>query len=1140
MPILNREVFAKDPLTWRLLNEGVSSNNATDEDTLRYELETFVCEGEYRTGLTRILQGYLDCLGKEQKAAWVSGFYGSGKSHLVKVLRHLWTDHKFKDGEHARSVGQIPTDVRDLLKELSTRGKQGAGLHSAGGTLKAGVGSVRLRLLGIILQSAGLPEKLSVARLVMDMRDDGKLDEVYAAIRKAGKDPEAEVSRLYTSKAFQQAYLGAYSQQYATVADVGKALTAQYPTNIPDITIDETVKTIRRALAKDGKLPCTLVVLDEVQQFINNDPAVALEAQEVVEACSKMLDGQVMFVGTGQSALVDMPALQRLMGRFSIRVHLKDNDVEKVVRTVVLRKKEDKKADIKREVSTNAGEIERQLKDTKVATRSEDDDAYVPDYPLLPVRRRFWEQVLHSTDSTGTAAQMRTQLKVTHEACRAVADKPLGSIVPADFLYEQLANDLVITGEMQKRFQEIIEAQKTKADGPLRSRVCSLIFLINKLPREGADIGVRATPEHLADLLTDDLGQSATNLRQQIPGIVKALVDDSVLMEVDGEYRLQTTEGAAWETEFRRQRASAINNEPQLSAHRSLLLSQALEEELKALSVLHGAAREKRKVEVHYGLDAPKDEGIVVWVRDGFQEPQTAILKDIQARSVENAMIHALVPEEKPKELKQALASLAATDATLNFKGQPTSNEGREAHAAMVSRQTNAREAVDTLIAGIVREAQVYLSGGQQIPGVRLRAAVEAAGQQVLGRLYPKFSLADSPNWGTVWTRAKEGNPSSLAAVGHQGDPDKHAVCLELIKFIGGAGKKGADIDTQFGNAPYGWPDDAIHGCLAALMMSGHVSAKVQNQPTKLADLDHRKMRQADFRVEQPVLTAKEKLRIRTLFKDSGFKPPVGVDEAITAPGFVQFLKKLHQDAGGPAPAPDAPAATFLVELDGLVGNDLLFALHAKAADIEQRAKAWYNLSQEIAVRLPAYTLATALLKRASELPGAAAAATTLSSVKDNRSLLDEPDPVAPVLTNLESAIRAALRSAHADYERVFTAETAALTAHEAWRKLDPAKQQSFLSLAGVFAKEMPNVADASQLLDSLNVCDIATWQTHTDALPKRFAQALSAAIVDAEPKARRVVLPARTLRTGQDVESWLSDARTEIEAALTDGPVIL
>ena len=735
MPILIKNLFAKDPLQWRLLNEGVSSNNATDASTLRYELETFVCEGEYRAGMERILRGYLDCLGQEQKAAWVSGFYGSGKSHLVKVLRYLWTNYQFDDGETARHLCRVPDEILDLLTELSTRGKQGAGLHSAGGTLKAGVGSVRLRLLAIILESAGLSEKLSVARLMMDLRDDDKLAAVQEAIRKAGKEPENEFDKLYTSRAVQQAYLDAYPH-FESLKNVSQALREQYPTKVADVSIDDTVSIIRRALSTDKKkLPCTLIVLDEIQQFINNSADIALEVQEVVEASSKMLDGQVLFVGTGQSALSDTPALQKLMGRFTIRVHLKDNDVEKVVRTVVLRKKEERKEDIRKETDRHSGEIERQLKGTKIAARSDDDHAYVPDYPLLPVRRRFWEHVLHSTDATGTAAQMRTQLRVAHEACRAVAEQPLGVVVPADFLYEQLANDLVVSGEMQRRFQEIIESQEEKPDGELRRRLCALVFLINKLSDDaGSNIGVRATPEHLADLLTNDLGPSATTLREKIPGLVDALMADSVLMAIDDEYRLQTTEGAAWETEFRRARAAMLNNDPQIASQRGRLLSEAIDKDLSGVAVLHGLPRVKRKVTIHHGLEAPKEEGVAVWVRDGFQESESRILQDIQARSVDDATVHVLIPKSKTEELKQAMSSLAAAEATLYAKGSSTSNEGREARAAMVTRQAKEQGRVERIVQDILNDARVFLSGGQELPGLMPRAAVEAAAEQVLGR----------------------------------------------------------------------------------------------------------------------------------------------------------------------------------------------------------------------------------------------------------------------------------------------------------------------------------------------------------------------------------------------------------------------
>jgi hypothetical protein len=123
--MINRELYFRDPTTIELLNNGVSKVSEIGHDerqirTLRFELETFVCDGEYARGLERILKAYLDGLGREeQKAVWVSGFFGSGKSHLVKVLRYLWEDYRFADGATARSLVKLPVEIADLLKELT-------------------------------------------------------------------------------------------------------------------------------------------------------------------------------------------------------------------------------------------------------------------------------------------------------------------------------------------------------------------------------------------------------------------------------------------------------------------------------------------------------------------------------------------------------------------------------------------------------------------------------------------------------------------------------------------------------------------------------------------------------------------------------------------------------------------------------------------------------------------------------------------------------------------------------------------------------------------------------------------------------------------------------------------------------------
>ena len=154
--MLNRDVYLKDPAQRTLVNQGVASvNDDVSADALavlRYELETFVCDGQYEKGLSDILDTFLRNIDQpQQPGVWISGFFGSGKSHLVKMMRALWQDTPFPDGATPRGIADLPQGIQDHLKELSTQGKRHGGLHAASGTLGAGAsGSVRLALLRIV------------------------------------------------------------------------------------------------------------------------------------------------------------------------------------------------------------------------------------------------------------------------------------------------------------------------------------------------------------------------------------------------------------------------------------------------------------------------------------------------------------------------------------------------------------------------------------------------------------------------------------------------------------------------------------------------------------------------------------------------------------------------------------------------------------------------------------------------------------------------------------------------------------------------------------------------------------------------------------------------------------------------------
>ena len=140
-----------------------------------------------------------------------------------------------------------------------------------------------------------------------------------------------------------------------------------------------------------------------------------------------------------------------------------------------------------------------------------------------------------------------------------------------------------------------------------------------------------------------------------------------------------------------------------------------------------------------------------------------------------------------------------------------------------------------------------------------MREAVHDAALQVVDRIFPRFSAADSDKWGTVWKRAKDGNANALDALGYQGDPDKHPVAKEILLYIG-AGKKGAEAVKHFTGGEYGWPKDAVDAAIATLMVSGHLHARIDDKPMGIGDVDQKSLGKVALKTAHPVLTAGQKL----------------------------------------------------------------------------------------------------------------------------------------------------------------------------------------------------------------------------------------------------------------------------------------
>lgn len=1142
------DVLDRDPRRNRLVNNG-QARIGSDEAETRGELASFVCEGRYADGLVRIVESFTRDVGtSSQQAAWVSGFYGSGKSHLLKMLTCLWENRAFADGmTPAQLVPETPDDVRAALRELDGAGARAGGTFAAAGSMLSGqVERPRYSVLSIILKAAGLPGDFGRARFMLFLKDRGIEAGMRAAIAAKGGTLEQEIEDLFVSPHIAETLLGMDETLGATAKDVRDAIRAQFRSPDYDITKDQFTDVARRALGlrgRNGKPPLTLVVLDEVQIYVGDSQDRAGAIAEIAETFAKEFDSRVMLVAAGQSALTGVPQLIRLLDRFTIRIQLDDADVETVTRKVLLRKKAGERDAVAQALDANAAAISRQLQSTRIAERPEDRRIRVDDYPLLPVRRRFWEACFRALDRQGVQAQLRSQLRILHDALGEIATRPVGAAVAGDVLYDALKAALVQSGDLPRDAYERIEtlASTYPGHGALPKRVAALAFLISRLPREtGADIGVRATPEHLADLLVEDLAADQGAFRAQLRDLIRRMCEQGDLVAIGDEVRIQTTEGRAWEADFRKFRGGYVNDFAAIGDRRDAMIAEARDAALRQVSAQHGDARTPRRLVPHLGdkPPTPDDRNVPLWVRTGWQVDAKEARDAARALGSEDGVVHLYIARPPGSDLRDALADMLAAQATLQQHGAGHGASGEEARRGMQTREANAAQRARDLVEALVADAVVYVGGGAEMKEATLVARLEAANEIGRKRFFPRFREADFGNWATVRRIARDGGEQPFSAIGHAGDADQHPVGRALLGEIG-AGRTGADLRRTFERAPYGWPQDAVDAGLIALLRLGKLKATLNGEPAAPQNLDGPAVGRATFQVEQVDIGPRDKIRLRGFLQK--LVPVQGQDDlAAPAREFLRALRALGEQAGGAAPLPAAPRLALEEEAQALSGNALLKLLLDRREEIEGAIESWRAREALKRKRLVRWGIAERLARHAEGIPEAETALIEIRGVREGRQLLDAQDPLSAPIARLREILvqrlTAAQRALSARVQDAF-AELGGLAAYAA---LDTGTKENLNRDVGLVIPSAPDVEDDSGLADALDARPLRAWLDALDAVRERQAKAAERAARIAEPSVQTVTLERATLRTEDEVRAWSRRQEEKLLAAIRRGPALV
>ena len=181
-------------------------------------------------------------------------------------------------------------------------------------------------------------------------------------------------------------------------------------------------------------------------------------------------------------------------------------------------------------------------------------------------------------------------------------------------------------------------------------------------------------------------------------------------------------------------------------------------------------------------------------------------------------------------------------------------------------------------------------------------------------------------------------------------------------------------------------------------------------------------------------------------------------------------------------------------------------------------------------------------VSHSSALPGTEVLIAQVTTIEQQRQLLEDPDLIGPLVSNLTQVLRDELNRLNSEYQSRHKNGMIRLDADVNWQKLEPEQRNNLLHEQHLTLADAPKlqVANTDEVLATLDHLSLSAFADRVAAIGFRFDEVLVAAAELMEPHAQFVKLPGRTIKTNEDIDAWLADAKQAIIQGLQKGPVII
>jgi len=261
-------------------------------------------------------------------------------------------------------------------------------------------------------------------------------------------------------------------------------------------------------------------------------------------------------------------------------------------------------------------------------------------------------------------------------------------------------------------------------------------------------------------------------------------------------------------------------------------------------------------------------------------------------------------------------------------------------------------------------------------------------------------------------------------------------------------------------------------------------------------------------------------------------------EELEKVPEFLENVRRLAGRISGNPPLPKTPNLDPVDEVARSSGNERLAKLHDHKDWFNDKIGEWKSMANRKKRRETEWNQLQTALRHGRDLDEMEEIRKEADAVKRQRSLLEQTDPVQPLLDRATDLLREELRAVHEKYDAAYQEQLKDLRDAEPWQDIDEETRETILRRHNLDGIPEIEVGTTEALLDTLDDTPLDGWRTRKDALSQRFSDALDDAVRELKPETTRVTLESRVLESEEDVEEWIDETRTKLLDQLEDGPV--